>query len=257
MLGDRFAHRAALLRVRERGVEGGPGHPHRARGDVDTTDLERAEDVTEPAARVAEERVGRHLVAVVHHLDGLDALVAELADVLADGDALELRSRILLDDEARDAFVGAGREGDDARALAVRHPHLRAGDHVLVAVAHRATRQVARVAPRVRFRERQTPAHLAARHARQPAGLLLLGAVMHDEVRGDRVRVDDSRERHPAVGKLFDHADVREQIEPEPAVSLGDRDPEEPERLHVLDDGLRILVGVLHLRSRRESLRGR
>ena len=67
------------------------------------------------------------------------------------------------------------------------------------------------------------------------------------EVRGDRVRVDDARQRHPAVGELLDHADVGEQVEPEPAVLLGDRDPEQPERLHLLDDGGRELVGVLHL----------
>ena len=94
------------------------------------------------------------------------------------------------------------------------------------------------------------------RHARQPALLLLLGAVVHDQVRGDRVRVDDARQRHPAVRELLDHADVREEVETEAAVRLGNRDPEQPEPLHLLDDRLRIGVGVLHLGCDRHHLAG-
>ena len=85
----------------------------------------------------AEHAVGGDAVAVVDHLDGLDALVAELADVAAHGDAADsLGAGLLLDDEAGDALVGAGRQRDQPGALPVRDPHLRAGDHVLVAVAH-------------------------------------------------------------------------------------------------------------------------
>ena len=74
------------------------------------------------------------------------------------------------------------------------------------------------------------------------------------EVRGDRVRVDDARQRHPAVRELLDHADVGEQVEPEAAVLLGDRDAEQAERLHLLDDRVGILVGVLELRRDRDHL---
>ena len=52
----------------------------------------------------------------------------------------ELRPGVLLDHEARDALVGTRRERDEAGALAVRDPRLRARDHVLVAVAHGRTR---------------------------------------------------------------------------------------------------------------------
>ena len=141
-------------------------------------------------------------------------------------------------------------------ALAVRHPHLRAGDDVLVAVALGPAREVAGVAARVGLRERQAAAQLARRHPRQPALLLLLGAVVHDQVRGDRVRVHDARQRHPAVRELLDHADVREEVEPEAAVLLGDRDPEQAERLHLLDDRLGIGVGVLQLGRDRDHLAG-
>ena len=114
--------------------------------------------------------------------------------------------------------------------------------------------EVARVAPGVGLRQREAAAELARREARQPALLLLLGAVVHDEVRGDRVRVDDARQRHPSVRELFDDADVREQVEAEPAVLLGDRDAEQPERLHLLDDRFGIAVGVLELRRDRDHL---
>ena len=90
----------------------------------------------------------------------------------------------------------------------------------------------------------------------QPALLLLLGAVMHDEVRGDRVRVDDARQRHPAVRELLDDLGVGEEVETETAVRLGDRDPEQAERLHLLDDRLGIGVGVLELGRDRHHLPG-
>ena len=83
----------ALLRVGERGVERGPGHADGARRDVDAADLEHAEDLGEAPAGFADEVGGGDAVVGVGHLDGLDALVAELADVLADRDALERRAR--------------------------------------------------------------------------------------------------------------------------------------------------------------------
>ena len=46
-----------------------------------------------PAPELADEVGGRDAVVGVGHLDRLDALVAELADVLADRDALEARAR--------------------------------------------------------------------------------------------------------------------------------------------------------------------
>src|SRR5262249_58858413 len=94
-------------------------------------------------------------MVVVGHLDGLDALVAELPDVAAHRDAAEaLGVGLLLDHEARDALVGAGRQRDEAGALAVRHPRLRARDAVLVAVSHGAAGDRAPVPPGVTLRQR-------------------------------------------------------------------------------------------------------
>ena len=146
------------------------------------------------------------------------------------------RAGLLLDDEARDALVGAGRERNDAGALAVRDPHLRAGDDVLVAVADRAAGDVAGVAAGVGLREREAPAQLARRETGQPALLLLAGAVAHDDARRDRVRVHDPGQRHPPGRELLDDRDVGEEVETEAAERLGDRDPEQAHRLHLLDD---------------------
>src|SRR5436189_247323 len=82
-------------------------------------------------------------------------------------------------------------------ARAARHPHLRSGDHILLAVTYSATRDVARVAARVGLGERETAADLTGGEPRQPALLLLVGAVVHDEIRRDRVCVHDARQRHP------------------------------------------------------------
>ena len=51
--------------------------------------------------------------------------------------------------------------------------------------------------------------------------------------------------RDPAPRELLDDHRVGRQIEPHAAVLLGDRDAEEPELLHLLDDRLRKLVLVV------------
>ena len=56
------------------------------------------------------------------------------------------------------------------------------------------------------------------------------------------MRVDDAGDRDPAARELLDDHRVGRQVEPHPAVLLGDRDPEQPELLHLLDDRLRELV---------------
>ena len=48
--------------------------------------------------------------------------------------------------------------------------------------------------------------------------------------------VDDAGEAHPSVGQFLDHPDVSEQVQAKAAVGLGDRDPEEAEVSHLVDD---------------------
>ena len=81
----------------------------------------------------------------------------------------------------------------------------------------------------------------------QPALLLFLVAVRHDQRGRHGVGVDDAGQAHPAVGQLLDDADVGQQVEAEAAVVLGDGDAEEPELAHLLDDLGREPVVVLQL----------
>ena len=59
--------------------------------------------------------------------------------------------------------------------------------------------------------------------------------------------VHDAGDRDPAARELLDDHRVGGEVEPHPAVLLGDGDAEQPELLHLLDDGVgeRVLVVVL------------
>src|SRR5205085_12505787 len=72
--------------------------------------------------------------------------------------------------------------------------------------------------------------------------------------RPDEVRVDHAGDRDPAARELLDDHRVGGQVEPHPAVLLGDRHPEEAELLHLLDDRLGELVLVVEVLRLREDL---
>ena len=59
--------------------------------------------------------------------------------------------------------------------------------------------------------------------------------------------VDDAGDRDPAARELLDDHRVGGQVEAHAAVLLGDRDPEQAELLHLLDDRLGELVLVVVL----------
>ncbi len=71
------------------------------------------------------------------------------------------------------------------------------------------------------------------------------------------MRVDDAGDRDPAARQLLDDHRVGRQVEPHPAVLLGDRDAEQAQLLHLLDDrsGELVLVVVV-LRVREDLLVG-
>ena len=68
------------------------------------------------------------------------------------------------------------------------------------------------------------------------------------------MRVDDAGDRDPAARELFDDQRVGGEVEPHAAVLLGDRDSEQAELLHLLDDRLGELVLVVVLLGVREDL---
>src|SRR5215207_9888038 len=78
---------------------------------------------------------------------------------------------------------------------------------------------------------------------------LLLRPVLPDHPGGDEMRVEDAGEAHPAARELDLDAGVRGEVETEAAVVLRDRDAEEAELLHFLDERRGVLVGVLELRG--------
>ncbi len=129
---------------------------------------------------------------VVAHLDGLETLVAELADVAAHRDATEPVAGLLLDEEAGDALLGACRERNEPGADPVGHPRLRPGDHILIAVAFGTTAERTSVAAGVGFGERQRTAHQPAGQLREEAGLLRVGPRGADKVGHHDVGVQDS-----------------------------------------------------------------
>src|SRR4051794_2339383 len=164
VLSDRLAERRPQLGVTDRCVERRTRHPDRAGSDVDTSDLERTQDLRQAAPELADEVRAGDAVVGIRHLDGLDALVAELADLLAHGDAPEPGARLLLDDERAHARIGLGGQYDEGGALAVGHPRLRAVDDPLIAVTRRAAGDAARVTAGVRLGEGERAALLARRH---------------------------------------------------------------------------------------------
>ena len=101
---------------------------------------------------------------------------------------------------------------------------------------------------------RERAAHLAGGHLRQQPRLLLGRAVLRDQVRHDEVGVDDAGDRHPAAGELLHHQRVGQQRLAQPAVLLGDGEPEQAHLAHAVDDVGRVLVGVLQPLRVRDDL---
>ena len=271
VLRDRLAERLALLRVAKAQLERALRQPDAARGDVRAPDLERVHHLREAGVQAgllaAEDVLGRALVAVEDQLGRLDALVAHLLDLRRDGEAgvvagVLRHARLLLGDEAREALVarvgvrvGLDEHEHQTGAQAVGDPHLLAVD-LVGAVVDLLGRRLDRlhVGAELRLAEREGGAELAGGHLRQVLLALLVGAVLHQQVGADEVRVDDAADRDPAAAELLDDHHVGREVEPHPAVLLGNRHPEEPELLHLLDDLLREGVLVIEVLGVGEDL---
>ena len=258
VLADRLAERLALARVGERVVERRLRDADPARRDVDAADLDPAHEVLEAladAVLAAEDARRRRAEPVEDELGRLDALVAELGEARhRDLEAGRVRLGLLLDDEARHpgvrglgGGVGLREEHHDPGSPAVRDPELLSRDDVVVALAHGDRPDRLDVRARVRLGHRERGAKLHRGEPREEPLALLLRAVQPDHRRRDERAVEDPRERHPAARELHHDQRVRVEPEPEPAVLLGDRRPEEPHLAHRLDHRLRVLVGVLEL----------
>src|SRR3954452_6062842 len=253
VLGDRAAEGLALLWVAQGALEralGGGGGPG---ADVHAADLQRVhhlrEALVEALLLAAEDAVGGGAVSVEDELGGLDALVAHLLELRRDVEALEVAgvladAGLLLGDEAGHALVarvgvrvGLDEHEHERRAQAVGDPHLLAVDLVR-AVVDLLGGGLDRldVGAQLGLGERERGADLAGRHARQVLLLLLVAAVLQQQVRADEVRVDHAADRDPAARQLLDDHDVGRQVEAEAPELLRDGDAEEAELLQLLDD---------------------
>ena len=125
--------------------------------------------------------------------------------------------------------IGLREQHDEAGAQTVRRPHLLAGDHVVVAVANGRGADRLHVRARMRLGHRVGRADLARRHARAGSAARWSSVpYVLDHPRGEEVRVEHARQRHPATRELDLDQHVRRQIEPETAVLLRDVTPKSP-----------------------------
>src|SRR5438876_6999401 len=106
-----------------------------------------------------------------------------------------------LHQEAANALFGPGPHDSEVSDIAVRNPALGAVDHPVVTIAPGPCRHSAGVRAKFRLGQATTPDHLALRHERQPALLLLLRAIAMDREHAERPLHGDEAAQ-PAVAAL-------------------------------------------------------
>ena len=142
--------------------------------------------------------------------------------------------------------IGLDQHEHERAEQPVGDPHLLTVD-LVAAVVGLAGRRFDRlhVGAELGLGQREGGPDLPRGHARQVALALLVAAELHQQVGADEVGVDHARDRDPAARELLDDHRVGRQVEAHAAVLLGDRYAEQAELLHLLDDRLGELVGVV------------
>ncbi len=191
------------------GVERGLREPDRARGDAEPTGVESGERDLEALALDADEPVARDVRGVEDapapcarpsHPSCARAVALESPAVSASASRHEI---------PRGAVVGgAHHEVVEVGHSPVGDPRLRAGDDVVVALAHGAGLQRRGVGARRRLGQAVGAEQLAAEHVGQPALLLLVGAVRRDREAGERVHGHRHAHRQPGAGELLERLQV-------------------------------------------------
>ncbi|KAF5290255.1 hypothetical protein FQR65_LT20672 [Abscondita terminalis] len=232
------AELAAPAHVLQRQLQHAHGRARAQRGQVQALLIEHLQHGLEALAFAsADDLVGRHAAAVEMHVGDGRAGLAHLAVGLAGGQArrtLHEEGRESL--AARAALLRAGDDGEHIGQRCVGDEALGAVQHVVVALAARRGLDVARLRARVRLGQRQAARELAARHAWQPALLLVLGAVGHQGFRADA-----------GVGAQHQFLGAQAQA----AVGLGNAPAEVALVAQLLDHGGRDVVVALDLSFQR------
>ena len=156
---------------------------------------------------------------------------------------------------SRRTLVGANQRGDQCGTSAVGQPHLLAGDGVVpVGLAHGTGADRRDIGSQFGLRHRERPAGLTGGHGGQQPLLLFLGAVLADHVGDDEVGVDHPGDAHPPAREFFHAQRIDQQRLPQPAVFGRDHQAEQAHLLHLIDDRLRVGVGVLEFLRDRDDL---
>jgi hypothetical protein len=182
-LADGLAELLALVHEGQHHVHAGGHDAERPAGEHGALVVEAAHQHFGAGALAAEDVLHRHFAVVEEQRVGVGAAHAELVEVLALGKALEA----LLDDEGGHALraglgVGLGVDDEGVGVAAVGDPHLRAVQHVAVALQVGAQLHRHHVGTGAGLRHRQRADVLAGDQLRQVFRLLRGAAVPADLV---------------------------------------------------------------------------
>ena len=186
---DRLAEDLPLVDVLDRLVE--RALHRRDAGDRDQQPLVRqvAHQLVHALAFLLQQAVDGHAHVLEEQFRGVLGVEAHLVEHAADAVALEARGLDHQDRKPRLRSLGSVRTTSISRpalpplVMKILEPLI----DVVVAIAHGARADALEVRPRARLGHRDRTDQLAARHARQPALLLLLGAVIEHVVRRNTV----------------------------------------------------------------------
>src|SRR5690606_12821058 len=192
-----LAERGSFARVRDRLAIRELGDRDALAGEVEPLGGEVHHDHRERAVLGPDAVRDRHAAAIEVKLRRVARPPAGLLQLLADLEP----GRAALDHDERDAAValapGAYGRGDEVGARARRDERLRAADHVVIAIAHRAGAQRCDVAAAAGLGDAER-ADLALAQTRRDEPRLLLGRTEpHDRWQRDAVRAepDDGADR--------------------------------------------------------------
>src|SRR5918995_6641800 len=123
---------------------------------------------------------------------------------------------VRLDQEAQDlTLFGSGPDHGHVREGGVADPLFLPVEHVTAVSLHRLRAKRPGIAPRLRFREAETPDLLAPGHRRQPLMLLLLGPkLVYGGHREPTLNVQESGQAPRPARELRDRKPVRNIIPP-------------------------------------------
>ena len=143
--------------------------------------------------------------------------------------------------------VGLAQQRDQLRAPRVGDPGLSPVDHVMVAVTARGGADGLQVRAAARLGQRHGGPDLPGAHARQIALLLLIGAVVEEQLGHHGVAAHRTGQAHPAAGQFLGDQRITRRADPGRAPRLRDGQAEDAELLHLPDELARVGVVVLEL----------